>query len=62
MTNQEKMIWQLNKIIQESELIRELLVTNKKDSNKIIIREKERLDMDYKYFHALYTVWHDNLK
>ncbi len=55
MTNREKMIWQLNKVIQESELIKVLLLSDNND--KIIIKEKERLDEDYKFFNEAYNEW-----
>ena len=55
MTNREKMIWQLNKVIQESELIKVLLLSDNND--KIIIKEKERLDEDYKFLNEAYNEW-----
>ena len=56
MTKREKMIWNINTIIQESELIKELLISNK-DNNKIIMKEKERLDEAYKFFNEVYNEW-----
>lgn len=56
MTKREKMIWNLNTVIQESELIKELLLSNK-DNNKIIMKEKERLDETYKFFNEVYNEW-----
>ena len=56
MTKREKMIWNINTIIQESELIKELLLSNK-DNNKIIMKEKERLDEAYKFFNEVYNEW-----
>ena len=56
MTKREKMIWQLCHMIQESDLIRELLKSNK-NSDKIIMKEKERLDMEYKFFNEIYNEW-----
>ena len=61
MTKREKMVWQLNRIIQESELIKDILVANNKDSNKIVIKEKERLDEDYKFFNEVYNEWVDQI-
>lgn len=60
MTKREKMIWNLNTVIQESELIKELLISNK-DNNKIIMKEKERLDEDYKFFNEIYNEWVDQI-
>lgn len=56
MTKREKIIWNLNTVIQESELIKELLLSNK-DNNKIIMKEKERLDEAYKFFNEVYNEW-----
>ena len=56
MTKREKMVWNLNTVIQESELIKELLISNK-DNNKIIMKEKERLDEAYKFFNEVYNEW-----
>ena len=56
MTKREKMVWNLNTVIQESELIKELLLSNK-DNNKIIMKEKERLDEAYKFFNEVYNEW-----
>ena len=61
MTKREKMVYQLCHIIQESELIKELLKSNK-DNNKIIMKEKERLDEDYKFFNEIYNEWVEILK
>lgn len=61
MTKREKMVWQLCHMIQESELIKELLISNK-DNDKIIMKEKERLDMEYKFFNEVYNEWLEILK
>ena len=60
MTKREKMVWNLNTVIQESELIKELLLSNK-DNNKIIMKEKERLDEAYKFFNEVYNEWVDQI-
>lgn len=60
MTKREKMIWQLCHMIQESDLIRELLKSNK-NSDKIIMKEKERLDETYKFFNEIYNEWVDQI-
>lgn len=60
MNKREKMVWQLCHMIQESDLIRELLKSNK-NSDKIIMKEKERLDMEYKFFNEIYNEWVDQI-